>query len=477
MQLAQAASRRAPRRPLLAALVAASLAVTPLTSAPASATILPPELPPVALPQSTDGTAAACTGQPPFKATIVVGPVGSATSSFRAWADEIATAASAAGMNVCRVYTPYADKKTVRRAARGADLFVALMHGNGYPSFARGSGDGNDATAHGLGLNASPGSSANKYYGADWVRDKLTLAPGAIVLLSHMCYTSGNGEDTSTTGKDNRIPSLEWAVRHVDNFAQGFLASGSHPAGGHPSAVISLQSQRFPTSDPKGNLIASLMRGDTTLDELFMTTYTRNSGASSRDAYLPNHGAIGTHDFYVTRRPDGSRLRSPGTIHIDPDLAYPGKAVPTGWDPRDPDVDWLDWFAGRKKGIPNPNGSGVVSMGYARSIAGSLRTTTAEWRAGASGGSPAPATGSPKPAPKAKATKVAIPRVRGLTPAKARAAIEKAGLRVKASVRKVAHASVAKGRVVNTYPSHQAAGKPRKLARGAVVQLKVSTGR
>ena len=58
---------------------------------------------------AADGTASACTGRPAFKAVIVVGPVGSSTDPYKAWANEIATAARDAGMAVCKVYTPYAD--------------------------------------------------------------------------------------------------------------------------------------------------------------------------------------------------------------------------------------------------------------------------------------------------------------------------------------------------------------------------------
>ena len=68
------------------------------------------------------------------------------------------------------------------------------------------------------------GSSATKYYGADWVRRYLRLAPNAIVVLSHMCYTSGNSEDFDP------LPSYALAVEHVDNFAAGFLDSNSYPA-------------------------------------------------------------------------------------------------------------------------------------------------------------------------------------------------------------------------------------------------------
>ena len=62
-----------------------------------------------------------------------MGPVGGQTDRYKRWADQIAVAARDAGMAVCKVYTPYADDETVKVAARGADLFVALMHGSGFP--------------------------------------------------------------------------------------------------------------------------------------------------------------------------------------------------------------------------------------------------------------------------------------------------------------------------------------------------------
>ncbi len=72
--------------------------------------------------------------------------------------------------------------------------------------------------------------------------------------------------------------------------------------------------------------------------------------------------------------------------------------------------------------------------------------------------------------------KVAVPTVRGMTPARAREAIRAVGLTVQGPVLKVSHASVPEGRVVNTKPSPMLDGKPRKLLRGTAVQIKVSTG-
>ena len=455
MQLARAAPDRVQRRSALAAtfalvfLLSASLlagihaAAIPGTRSPGTDTA-----------DAADGTSSACTSRPPFKAVIVVGPVGSDTTRFRSWANQIATAARDAGMAVCKVYTPDADAATVKEAAKGADLFVALMHGNGYPKPDRRAQDGtglpsqgDDATAHGLGLNAAKGSSATKYYGADWVRANLHLAPDAIVILSHMCFTPGNSEDY------DRIPTYGLAVRHVDNFAAGFLDSDSLP-GGHPSAVMALQSQHFDPSDPKGDLIQTLMTADTTLDRAFMTTYTRNSGSAWEGTYLPNFGAIGTSDFYVTQRPDGTDLRSRGSIHLDPDLLVDGKwpSLPAAaaWDPHAPDIAWLDKFAGRTKRIGK--GSGQARFGYVRSIAGDLSLTTAEWRASAGEGAhPDPTPTDPGPGGGTR-TLVAIPRIKGLSRADARTALLAAGLRVSDSYLKGPSSSVRKGRALNTDP-------------------------
>ena len=287
MQLAYAAPRRASRRTaaIRAVAVASLLALSSVIVPSVRAAEVPttPSAPAAGVSDATDGSSSNCTGQPAFKAVIVVGPVGGSTGQFEGWANKIGTAATDAGMNVCKVYTPYADADTVKTAAKGADLFVTLMHGNGYPhetssGLAAGAepNDGNDATAHGLGLNASSGSSVVKYYGADWIRLNLHLADNGIVILSHMCYTAGNSEDAE------KIPNHGLAIDHVDNFAQGFLGSTS-VGGGHPSAVMALQSQSFDTSDPKGTLIQTLMTTSRTLDQAFMTTYTRNTGSTWKD--------------------------------------------------------------------------------------------------------------------------------------------------------------------------------------------------
>jgi hypothetical protein len=468
---------------VLAALLALVFVLSASIVSGVSASVLPPSpRPDTQTLDASDGSGSACTSRPAFKAVIVVGPVGGETSRFKAWADEIATAAKDAGMSVCKVYTPYADDDTVKAAAKGADLFVALMHGNGSPRPDRTADDGTadpkdtePSTRNGLGLNAARGSSATKYYGADWVRKYLRLAPNAIVVLSHMCYTSGNSEDYDP------LPSYALAVEHVDNFAAGFLDATSYPSGGHPSAVMAIQSQHFDPKDRKGNLIDTLMTKDVTLDKAFMTTYTRNTGSAWEGTYLPNFGAIGTTDFYVDARPDGSDLRSRGRIHMDPDLVVDGKTpslagLKADWDPKAPDVQWLDRFAGLKKGIAK--GSGKARFGYVRAIAGDLSFTAAEWRAGAAEGSGGDGPAPPKdPVPAAPSSKVAIPRIRGLTRAEAKAKLVAAGLKVSTKDLSATNASVKKGRALNTYPSYlMPDGSARKVARGATVQIRLSKG-
>ena len=61
---------------------------------------------------------------------------------------------------------------------------------------------------------------------------ELDLAPGAIVLLHHLCYASGNSEP------GNAEPSVTVARQRADNYAAGFLKAGASAviADGHAGA-------------------------------------------------------------------------------------------------------------------------------------------------------------------------------------------------------------------------------------------------
>jgi hypothetical protein len=121
---------------------------------------------------------------------------------------------------VHRVYSPDATWRRVREVSRGADLFIYLGHGNGWPSAYA---PFQPYTKNGLGLNASRGhGNVNVLYkGEYYLRRGLRLAPGAIVLLHHLCYASGNPE------WGGPLPSLRTARARVDNYANGFLRAGA----------------------------------------------------------------------------------------------------------------------------------------------------------------------------------------------------------------------------------------------------------
>jgi hypothetical protein len=169
------------------------------------------------------------------RVVIVVGPSGGATRDYLGKARSYATQAKAYGASVTSVLTPHATWARVVAAAQGANVFIYLGHGNGWPSpYAPYQG----RTKNGLGLNPSDGSGNTrvKYYGESLIAAHIRLAPGALVLLNRLCYASGNGEPGS------REPSWTTAVKRADNFATGFLAAGASAvlADGHTSLAYEL---------------------------------------------------------------------------------------------------------------------------------------------------------------------------------------------------------------------------------------------
>jgi hypothetical protein len=228
---------------------------------------------------------------PPKRAVVVSGPVHSATFRYRDYAKAIADAAEAEGMEVDRVFHPNATPSRVKRLANGADLFVYVGHGNGWPSpyppF-------QEATKNGLGLNPEEPdkrtTSRVVYKGADWLRANIRFAPNAVVILSHLSYASGNASSGMA------IPSRSVAVERVDNFANGFLACGAR-------VVWALGWQ------PGADVVRALAREEATMNAIFMTRY--------RSGINPLNGWIGANPgFYAS-------VRTPGaTVHIDPDPTY-----------------------------------------------------------------------------------------------------------------------------------------------------------
>jgi hypothetical protein len=212
-----------------------------------------------------------------MRVVIVVGPTGSQTSSYITSAKVYANLARSYGAAVYELYSPYATWARVLQYSQGANLLIYLGHGNGWPSpyppF-------QENTKDGMGLNASFGSNTLKYYGANYIRSYMKLAPDAVVILNRLCYASGNNEWGVTPD-----PTLTTARQRVDNFASGFLRVGAKVvfAEGITSASY---------------IIYGLFKTNSTMLQIFWSssdkTYTyHNYYASSRTS-----GAVGGLDPY-----------------------------------------------------------------------------------------------------------------------------------------------------------------------------------
>ena len=147
---------------------------------------------------------AAATGDP--KVVIIVGATHGATDGYRADADRAYAEAKKYTPNVVKVYSPNATWAKVKAAVAGASVVIYMGHGNGWPSPY--TYDPMYTTKDGMGLNATAGNGDynNKYYGEPYMA-QLDLAPGAIVLLHHLCYASGNSEPGDADAERRRSPA------------------------------------------------------------------------------------------------------------------------------------------------------------------------------------------------------------------------------------------------------------------------------
>jgi hypothetical protein len=154
------------------------------------------------------------------KVVIVVGPVEGSTAKYIGIARLYAAQARAYGAAVTEIYSPRATWTKVKAAAVGANIFIYLGHGNGYPSPY---GPFSSLRKNGLGLNATynAGNSNVKYWGQYYMRTGLDLARNAVVLLNHLCYASGNSEP------GRALPTKSVAKQRADGYGTGFLRTGA----------------------------------------------------------------------------------------------------------------------------------------------------------------------------------------------------------------------------------------------------------
>jgi hypothetical protein len=211
------------------------------------------------------------------KAVFVVGATGPATARYRSIAHRIAVRARGYGASVTEIYSPNATWDRVRQASAGANLFVYLGHGNGWPSqyapFRR-------STKDGLGLNRSAsGSDYNtRYYGESYLEAGLRLAPDSVVLLVHLCYSAGNSGG----------PSLRLASERVDNYGAGFLRTGA----------------RVVVAEALGKaayLLNGLFHSDASLQQLFMSA--KQAERKFRVEFNAHRSPSWAHGLLDPRRP------------------------------------------------------------------------------------------------------------------------------------------------------------------------------
>jgi hypothetical protein len=216
-----------------------------------------------------------------MKVVIVVGPVESMTGSYIYDARVLANQARSYGASVTEIYSPYATWSRVRTAAQGANLFIYLGHGNGWPSpYAPYS----STTKDGLGLNATSGNgnSNNKYYGEYYLTHYIRLASDAVVILNHLCYSAGNSESWQPN------PTRTVARQRIDNYGAGFLRIGAR--------VVFAEAR-----NKAGYILYSLFKTNRTMRQIFWSsplatrsyawsfTSSRTSGMTAiSDPYAPS---------------------------------------------------------------------------------------------------------------------------------------------------------------------------------------------
>ncbi|MCA1569268.1 MAG: cell wall-binding repeat-containing protein [Chloroflexi bacterium] len=183
------------------------------------------------------------------KVAIIVGPVGTLTSTYRTYANEVATAATAAGATVVKAYSPSATWSNVKAAVNGANVVVYFGHGNGYPNpygsnelTDRSNGWGlNTKTTNGdadswaagtlvycgervlLGTLTSGDDAARRTYCGGTANDGITPAPGFTMVYAQAHYAPGFGERYV---KETPLPTLSEAQQRVRNYSTPILRLG-----------------------------------------------------------------------------------------------------------------------------------------------------------------------------------------------------------------------------------------------------------
>ena len=183
------------------------------------------------------------------KVAVIVGPVATLTNAYRSMANEVATAATAAGATVVKAYSPSATWANVKAAVNGANVIVYFGHGNGYPNpygstelTDRSNGWGlNTTTTNGdldswaagtlvycgeralLGTLTSADDPARRSYCGGTANDGITPAPGFTMVYAQAHYAPGFGERYV---KETPLTTLAEAQQRVRHYSTPILRLG-----------------------------------------------------------------------------------------------------------------------------------------------------------------------------------------------------------------------------------------------------------
>ncbi len=244
----------------------------------------------------------------------MAGPVHSLTDRYRDYAEAMAKAAEAKGMEVHRIFHPNATKERVIEHANGADLFIYVGPRQRLAQLLRlvpGVIQERPRPRTRTTPRSAPPSNV-LYKGADWLRENIVFAPNAVVILSHLSYASGNASSGMT------IPSRDVAVQRIDNYANGFLAAGAR-------VVWALGWQ------PGADVIDALFSEDATMDAVFLTRYREGVGPNDRlDRCRPRLLRLEPHPRRPHPHRPGPRARVPARHHRRPRRSRRPRGAPPG---------------------------------------------------------------------------------------------------------------------------------------------------
>ena len=254
------------------------------------------------------------------KVVIIVGATHGATAAYRTYADQAYAEAIKYTPNVVKVYSPNATWARVKAAVAGANIVIYMGHGNGWPSPY--TYDARYTTKDGFGLNATEGAGDynNVYYGEPYV-STLDLAPGAVVILNHLCYAAGNSEPGAAE------PTVSVARQRVDNYAAGFLKAGAAAviADGHSGPVGYLR-DLFSTSQSIESLWAN--QSNATGNTVSFPSVRTPGATAFQDPQTPTSGFYRSLVVRSTSSTnDGIATGAIGDTSADPaSLSIPGNA-------------------------------------------------------------------------------------------------------------------------------------------------------